>query len=146
MKTRLSYLKSASWSLSNCKNNNFKVLDQKCLIWVFLGWNLKIKLLHLNILDCCRLIFRNHRNKCLFTWNIISLHLSIHFSFSRFIETQDSLRYSNLCQKEWRAVRSLADNRSIVIKKADKVSCVVVCDRWDYIKEAEKKTRGKYCL
>ena len=67
------------------------------------------------------------------------MHLSIHFSFSRFIETQDSLRYSNLCQEEWRAVRSLADDRSIVIKKADQCSSVLVWDRWDYIKEAEKQ-------
>ena len=49
------------------------------------------------------------------------------------------MRYSNLSQEEWRAVRSLADDRSIVIKKADKGSCVVVWDRWDYIKEAEKQ-------
>ena len=56
-----------------------------------------------------------------------------------FKETQDSLRYSNLSQGEWRAVRSLADDRSIVIKKADKGSCVVVWDRWDYVKEAEKQ-------
>ena len=55
-----------------------------------------------------------------------------------FIETQDSLRHSNLSQEEWRAVRSLADDRSIVIKKPDKGSCVVVWDRWDYIKEARK--------
>ena len=47
--------------------------------------------------------------------------------------------YSNLSQEEWRAVRSLADDRSIVIKKADKGSCDVVWDRWDYIKEAEKQ-------
>ena len=56
-----------------------------------------------------------------------------------FIETQDSLRYSNLSQEEWRAVRYLADDRSIVIKKGDKGSRVVVWDRWDYIKEAEKQ-------
>ena len=56
-----------------------------------------------------------------------------------YIEIQGSLRYSNLSQEEWRAVRSLADDRSIVIKKADKGSCVVVWDRWDYIKEAEKQ-------
>ena len=43
-----------------------------------------------------------------------------------FKEIQDSLDYSNLSPEEWRAVRSLADNRSIVIKKADKGSCVVV--------------------
>ena len=55
------------------------------------------------------------------------------------IETQDILRYSNLSQQEWRAVRPLADDRSIVIKKADKGSCVVVRDRWVYMKEAEKQ-------
>ena len=37
------------------------------------------------------------------------------------------------------AVRSLADDRSIVIKKADQCSSVLVWDRWDYIKEAEKQ-------
>ena len=45
-------------------------------------------------------------------------------------EIHDSLHYSNLSQEECRAVRSLADNRSIVITKADKGSCVVVWDRW----------------
>ena len=44
-----------------------------------------------------------------------------------------------LSQEEQRAVRSLADDRTIVIKKADKGCCVVVWDRWDYIKEAEKQ-------
>ena len=58
-----------------------------------------------------------------------------------FKETQDSLGYSNLSQGEWRAVRSLADDRSIVIKKADKGSCVVVWDRWDYVKRSRKTTR-----
>ena len=56
-----------------------------------------------------------------------------------FIETQVNLRYSNLPQEEWRAGRSLADDSSIFVKKADKGSCVVVWDRWDYIKEAEKR-------
>ena len=35
--------------------------------------------------------------------------------------------------------RSLADDRSIVIKKADKGSCVVVWDRNDYLLEAERQ-------
>ena len=39
------------------------------------------------------------------------------------------------------AVRSLVDDRFIVIKKADKGSCVVVWHRQDYIKEAEKQPR-----
>ena len=43
--------------------------------------------------------------------------------------TKQDLRYSNLSKEEWRAIRSLADDRSIVIKKADKGSCVMVWDR-----------------
>ena len=54
-----------------------------------------------------------------------------------------SLRYSNLSTEEWKAIRSLADNRSIVIKKADKGFAVVVWERNDYIKEAEKQLGGK---
>ena len=34
---------------------------------------------------------------------------------------------------------SLADDRSIVIKKADKGSCIVVWDENDYLREAEKQ-------
>ena len=49
-----------------------------------------------------------------------------------------SLRYSNLSIEEWKAIRPLADDRSIVIKKADKGSAVVIRERNDYIKEAEK--------
>ena len=36
-------------------------------------------------------------------------------------------------------MRSLSDDRSIVIKKVDKGSCVLVWDRFDYVKEAEKQ-------
>ena len=36
-------------------------------------------------------------------------------------------------------MRALANDRSIVIKKADKGSCVAVWDRNDYIAEAEKQ-------
>ena len=38
-------------------------------------------------------------------------------------------RYSNLSKEECRAINSVADDRSIVIKKADKDSCDVVWDR-----------------
>ena len=38
-----------------------------------------------------------------------------------------------------RAMRALTNDRNIVIKKADKGSCVVVWDRNDYIAEAEKQ-------
>ena len=50
-----------------------------------------------------------------------------------------SLKYSNLSTEELKAIRSLADDRSIVIKKADKGSAVVVFERNDYIKEVEKQ-------
>ena len=54
-----------------------------------------------------------------------------------------SLTYSNVTKEEWQAVRSLADDRSIVVKKADKGSCVVVWDRDDYLSEAEKQLCDK---
>ena len=39
---------------------------------------------------------------------------------------KEQLGYSNLSKLEWEAIRSLAGDRSIMIKKADKGSCVVV--------------------
>ena len=54
-----------------------------------------------------------------------------------FKATERSLGYSNLSREEWDAIRSLADDRNIVIKRADKGSCVVIWDRNDYVKEAE---------
>ena len=43
------------------------------------------------------------------------------------------LPYSKLSKDEWQATRSLAEDRSIVIKKADKGSCLVIWDRLDYL-------------
>ena len=60
-----------------------------------------------------------------------------------FKEVQSPLGYSNLSKEEWKAVRSLANDRNIVIKKADKGSCVVIWDRSDYIMEAEKQLNDK---
>ena len=40
-------------------------------------------------------------------------------------------------------MRSLADDRSIVIKKADKGSCIVVWDRNDYLREAGKQLKDQ---
>ena len=53
------------------------------------------------------------------------------------------LGYSNLCKEEWEAVRTLVDDRNIVVKKADKVSCVVIWDRNDYITEAECQLKNE---
>ena len=60
-----------------------------------------------------------------------------------FKEVQSPLGYSNLSKEEWKAVRSLANDRNTVIKKADKGSCVVIWDRSDYIMEAEKQLNDK---
>ena len=59
-----------------------------------------------------------------------------------------SLRYSNFSNKEWKSIRSLADDRSIVIKKAGEGYAVVVWERNDYIKEKKGRqiVRQKYVL
>ena len=46
-----------------------------------------------------------------------------------------------MANKEWQALRAVANDRSIVIKKADKDLCVVVWDRNGYIAEAEKQLK-----
>ena len=63
------------------------------------------------------------------------------FSYNKSFYKSLSL-ISNLCSGKWGAIISLADDRSIVIKKADKGSAVVVCDRDDYVKEAQKQLGG----
>ena len=40
---------------------------------------------------------------------------------------------------EWNAIRSLVDDRNIIIKKADKGMCIVIWGRNDYLLEAEKQ-------
>ena len=40
-------------------------------------------------------------------------------------------------------VRCLADDRNIIIKKADKGSCIVILGRNDYLMEAEKQLSDK---
>ena len=42
----------------------------------------------------------------------------------------------NLSKGEWSAMRGLAEDRNSIINTADTGSCVVVCDREDYIAEA----------
>lgn len=53
----------------------------------------------------------------------------------------DTTRY-NLTKEEWLAMRALAEDRSIVIKPADKGSCVVAWSRTDYVLEVEKHLSG----
>ena len=45
----------------------------------------------------------------------------------------------NLSKEEWLAMRGLAEDRNIIIKPADKGSCVVVWDREDYVAEADRQ-------
>ena len=60
-----------------------------------------------------------------------------------FETTKESTRYFNLSLEEWRAIRTLADDRFIVVKKADQGSCIAVWDRADYFREAEKQLSDK---
>ena len=53
------------------------------------------------------------------------------------------IKYSNLSREEWNAIRSLADDRSIIIKKADKGLYIVIWSRNDYLMEAEKQLSDK---
>ena len=63
-----------------------------------------------------------------------------------FKDIEIPLRYSNLSSEEWGAIRSLADDRSIVIKKADKDSAVAVWDRDYNVKEVQKQlVDGNLC-
>ena len=47
-----------------------------------------------------------------------------------------------ILHKVWKTLRNLADDKSIVIKIADKGSSVVIQDRDDYLQEAFKQLRG----
>ena len=53
------------------------------------------------------------------------------------------LPYSNLSKEEWQTIKSLTEDKSIVIKKADKGPCAVVWDKLDYLSEAEKQLGDK---
>ena len=68
------------------------------------------------------------------SWKPPLRHPNLEVSLSQveskhFKKTQANLRFSNLSQEEWRAVRFLADDRSIFVEEADKGSCVVVWDK-----------------
>ena len=45
----------------------------------------------------------------------------------------------NLTKDEYLTMRSLENDRNVIIKPADKVSSIVVRDRFDYLAEAEKQ-------
>ena len=51
----------------------------------------------------------------------------------------ENLKHSNTSKEEWQAIRALADDSTIVIKRAEKGSCVVVWVRMYYLLEAGKQ-------
>ena len=71
----------------------------------------------------------------------VELFLS-HIEHEIFKEIESSLVYSNRSHKEWKIARSSTYDFS-VIKKADKVSCVVVWDRKYYIMGVENQINDK---
>ena len=50
---------------------------------------------------------------------------------------------SNLSAEEWKALRGLAADKTIVIKGADKGSSVVVWDRFDYLHEVSRQLQDQ---
>ena len=59
--------------------------------------------------------------------------------------SKSNLGYSNFSKEEWQCIRLLANDRSTIIKKADKGLCVVVWDHEDYIAEVSKQLNDE-CL
>ena len=55
--------------------------------------------------------------------------------------TDKELGYSNFTSEKWKAAHSLADDKQILLKKADKASCVIVLNGDDYLPEAEKQLK-----
>ena len=57
--------------------------------------------------------------------------------------SSSSIKYSNMPRDEWDSIRSLTDDKNIVIKRADKGSCVIIWDKNDYLLQADKKLKDK---
>ena len=79
-------------------------------------------------------------------WKPPKGHASLEMFLSRvqkklFSDEMNDSTQSNLSGDEWKALRNLADDRTIVIKGADKGSSVVIWDREDYLQEASKQLR-----
>ena len=53
------------------------------------------------------------------------------------------IKYSNLSREKWNAIRSLANDSNVIIKKADKGSHIVIWGRNDCLLEAEKQLSDK---
>lgn len=49
------------------------------------------------------------------------------------------IKYSNLSKEEWNAIRYLADDRNIILEKAEKGSLIVIWGKNNYVMKAQKQ-------
>ena len=88
--------------------------------------------------ECGKILTRIAPNTNTFHAVVMTLHLPLVKLLEVFLSQVEKelfelpvshLGYSNFTREEWTAIRSLADDHSIIITNADKDSCVVVWDR-----------------
>ena len=77
-------------------------------------------------------------------WNPSNGHPALEIFLSKlenegFFVLPSTPRDYNLSKEEWLAMRGLAEHRNIIIKPADKGSCVALWDGEDYLAEAEEQ-------
>ena len=75
--------------------------------------------------------------------NDASLEIYLSRLEEEILNIDPNINYSNLTKEERKALYSLTDDTSIVIKEADKGSAVVVWDLEDYLAEAENQLDDK---
>ena len=97
----------------------------------------------------CKCFFRNEPTKncsealafrIKSNWNPPKGHPTIEIFLSK-LEIFSVLPDYNLSNKEWLAMRGLAEDLNIMIKSAGKGSCAVVWDRDDYITKADRQIK-----
>ena len=64
-------------------------------------------------------------------------------SLSSYIPEKAKVPKSNLSADEWKALKSLKDDKNIMILPADKGKCLVVMDREEYINKMEEKLKDE---
>ena len=76
-------------------------------------------------------------------WKLPTGHRSVELFLSRLKKELFSLLpgkpRSYIAKEEWKAMRNLLENRSIIIKPADKGSSVVIWDQEDYLSQGERQ-------
>ena len=76
-------------------------------------------------------------------WKLPTGHRSVELFLSRLEKELFSLLpgkpRSYIAKEEWKAMRNLLENRSVIIKPADKGSSVVIWDQEDYLSQGERQ-------